>query len=420
MDTRLSPEQDALRRTAGDRYLVISADTHAGADVEDYRPYLATSWHDEFDRWAASYVNPFDDLVDEAAVCNWDSDLRRRQLEADGIVAEVVFPNTIPPFLSDMAAASTLPTGGAEYERRWAGLQAHNRWLVDFCGELPGRRRGVAQIWPVDIDDAVAEIEWAAARPEIGGVLLASVPPNSVEPLYSDRYDPMWRACVDGGLTVATHAGTGAPDLPADDPATMPVLVFEYAFWSHRTLWHLLFGGVFHRFPELRFAMTEQGACAWLAGVMDGLDAKADTIVDPAKRTAPADPELLARLSRLPSEVIRANCYLGASFMQAHDAPLRHAVGVDHVMWGADYPHREGTTPFTREALRHTFAAVPVDETALMLGGVAAEVYGFDVDALRPIADEFGPLVSEVHTPLDRVPAESTSYAFFPEYKLAY
>jgi len=39
----------------GDRYVVISADTHAGADLYDYKPYLPSRLHDEFDAWAATY-----------------------------------------------------------------------------------------------------------------------------------------------------------------------------------------------------------------------------------------------------------------------------------------------------------------------------------------------------------------------------
>ena len=46
-----------------DRYVVISTDTHAGADIGDYKPYLPARWHDEFDAWAKTYVSPFDDLI---------------------------------------------------------------------------------------------------------------------------------------------------------------------------------------------------------------------------------------------------------------------------------------------------------------------------------------------------------------------
>ncbi len=44
------------------RYAVISSDCHAGADLRDYRPYLESALHEEFDRWADAYVNPFGDL----------------------------------------------------------------------------------------------------------------------------------------------------------------------------------------------------------------------------------------------------------------------------------------------------------------------------------------------------------------------
>jgi len=38
-----------------DRYVVISTDTHAGADLYDYKPYLPAQLHDDFDAWAKAY-----------------------------------------------------------------------------------------------------------------------------------------------------------------------------------------------------------------------------------------------------------------------------------------------------------------------------------------------------------------------------
>ena len=69
-----------------ERYIVISADCHAGADLADYRPYLEVRYRDEFDRWLAGYENPFRDLTAPDADRNWDSDVRQSALEADGIV----------------------------------------------------------------------------------------------------------------------------------------------------------------------------------------------------------------------------------------------------------------------------------------------------------------------------------------------
>src|SRR5688500_6134566 len=68
-----------------DRYIVISADCHAGADMRDYKPYLESRYHDEFDHWADNYVNPFGDLVRPEADRSWDSAKRVRQLEEDGV-----------------------------------------------------------------------------------------------------------------------------------------------------------------------------------------------------------------------------------------------------------------------------------------------------------------------------------------------
>jgi hypothetical protein len=65
-------------------------------------------------------------------------------------------------------------------------------------------------------------------------------------------------------------------------------------------------------------------------------------------------------------------------------------------MWGNDFPHPEGTWPHTRDWLRRAFADIPVDETAAMLGGNTAEMYGFDVAALAPLAARVGPTPTDL------------------------
>ena len=122
------------------RYLIISSDCHAGADMATYRGYLEQRYLDEYDEWANVYRNPFDDLRGPDYDRNFNSERRLAELEADGVVAEVLFPNTIPPFFPSGNLVAPQPSQ-EEYERRWAGLRAHNRWMADFCGEASGRRR---------------------------------------------------------------------------------------------------------------------------------------------------------------------------------------------------------------------------------------------------------------------------------------
>jgi len=57
-----------------------------------------------------------------------------------------------------------------------------------------------------------------------------------------------------------------------------------------------------------------------------------------------------------------------------------------------------------------------------MLGGNAAALYGFDLDALAPVAAQIGPRVADVDTPLDREQLPVEAYkcpAFAPEYATA-
>jgi hypothetical protein len=48
----------------------------------------------------------------------------------------------------------------------------------------------------------------------------------------------------------------------------------------------------------------------------------------------------------------------------------------------------------------------------MMLGENAAALYGFDLDALRPLANEVGVTPELVATELDEIPADSTCLAF--------
>lgn len=399
-----------------ERYTVISADCHAGADLLDYKPYLEAGYHDDFDAWAAAYVNPYADLLADTADRNWNSARRLAELAADGIVAEVVFPNTIPPFFPSASLMAPAPSP-QEYEQRWAGLRAHNRWLADFCADAPGRRAGVAQILLNDPAEAVREVRRTKEAGLTGGILLPGTPPGSGIPeLYSQVYDPLWAVCEELDVPVNHHGGSASPPL-GDEPAARAVFMVETTWFSHRALWHLIFGGAFRRHPGLKLVLTEQGS-GWIPGVVEMLDYYHGRLVAAASRASTAESKfgagLAASMGASPGEVWRDNCFVGASFMRPHEVPLRDRIGLDKIMWGSDYPHDEGTAPYSREGLRIAYAGLPPDEIAAMVGGNAARVYGFDLAALDRIAATAGPTVDEIAEPLKEAPADATSPAFAP------
>lgn len=395
------------------RYTVVSADAHAGGDIGDYRPYLAAKWHDEFDAWAASYVNPFADLLAPTAYRNWDSDRRLAENEADGIAAEVLFPNSVPPFFEEGSLVALPPTAES-YDRRWAGLQAHNRWLADFCDKAPGRRAGVVQVFVNHVEDALAEIRWAAKTfSPFAGVLLPSLPPGVGLPhWWEPDYEPLWELCEELGVNVNIHGGGGIPDY-GEHEAARAIMLVELPWFSHRSAWHLIFGGVLERHPGLRVVLTEQGV-AWIPRGLETLDWFYGRMIHGGAAESNFFGAAAKGMSLTPSEYFRRNFHVGASFLRSSESAIRHEVGVDRLMWGADYPHSEGSYPYSTLALRAAFGGCDPAEVVQMVETNAAALYGFDLEALRPVGDRIGPTVEEVSIPLevDDYPTDSTCNAF--------
>ena len=383
-----------------ERYTLISADCHAGGSHAMYREYLDPSFRDEFDAWRGAYRNPFKDLKDnDLRVRNWDDEVRWKQQEEDGTVAEVVFPNTVPPFFPSFVLFARPPTA-EDYQRRLAGIRAHNRWAVDFQAAYPERRAVIGQVFLNDTDDAVRDAVWIKEHGLRGGVLLPNIAPdvNWVKPLYHPDHDPFWKVCEDLEIPVNVHSGTGSPDY-GDFPFSGLLQALEIPFYSQRPLVQLMVSGVFERFPRLRFVVTELGA-SWVPDVLGMLDLFMGAVRQ--GQLGEFRYEEGGAPTKTATEYFAQSCWIGASMPSAKDVAVRDTIGVDKFMWGSDYPHDEGSYPDTTRAVRRAFRDVDHRDTAAMLGGNAARLYGFDLQALAPLARQFGPTVAEVHAPKDR------------------
>ena len=385
-----------------DRYTIISADCHAGGSHAAYREYLDPAYLEDFDAWRNKYKNPYKDLGDNRRLRNWDNEMRNGQQEEDGIAGEVVFPNTVPPFFPSFVLFAKPPTDD-EYEHRHAGVQAHNRWLVDWCNEFPERRAGVGQIFLNDIDDAIADIHWIKDHGLRGGLLLPNIAPDVkwVRPLYDPEYDRIWEVCQDLEIPVNVHSGTGNPDY-GPYPTSMLLYINEVTFYSQRPLVQMILSGVFERFPRLKVVLTEAG-CAWVPPLLERLDWALESI-----RSTGATGEIRYGaehiLPRSATEYFRQNVWMGVSQPGPEDVAAREKIGLDRFMWGSDYPHDEGTHPYTREHLRARFSHIDPAQLKMFLSENAAQLYDFDLKALAPLAAQFGPTLAEIAEPLDAIP----------------
>ena len=384
-----------------DRHLVVSSDCHAGLPPEQYRAYLDPEFREVFDvalpiqlRETRKAAKKF--LVDEInaewrqgreadLAGAWDHDARTRVLDADGIAAEVIFPDGItemnmPPF----GAGLSLPTEGIDGRLQWAGARAHNRWLAEFCQMAPERRAGVAivpMLW--DVGEAVREVRWARDA-GLRGILIPSRW-GSLDAHHHPKYEPLWAVCEELDMVVHLHSGAAPMEDYGEHLGMMGIYISEVVWWSVRPMWFLIWSGVFERHPRLRLAITES-TTVWVPETLRLLDFRYEETHYAAKLG-----DYRSHLSMKPSDYFRRNVFLGASCMPRREAAIRHEIGLGNILWGSDFPHPEGSWPETRPQMLETFRGLPEGEVARMLGGNAVSVYGFDAEKLAGLVARIGP-----------------------------
>ena len=138
------------------RYLVISSDCHAGPPAELYRSYMDPEYRDQYDAFLASLAEMRPELSsaeirfrekflaktgDGGLRACWDPDLREKELDNEGVAAEVIFPDADVLGLGGVSASpfgtGLSGSGGDDAELAFAGARAHNRWLADLCACQP-------------------------------------------------------------------------------------------------------------------------------------------------------------------------------------------------------------------------------------------------------------------------------------------
>lgn len=400
-----------------DRYLVISSDGHAGPRPEVYRDYLDPQYRAEFDVQHAARMAALEQAGEMLEMRQetirwgqdkahglagaWDSDRRNEILDADGVAAEILFVDGLtesnsPPFGGDLG----LQPVGVVPELQWAGARAHNRWMAEFVARCPLRRFGLASVTPFwGVDEAVKEVRWAHAN-GLRGIMLPHMFTGQ-DPYHHPKYEPLWRVCAELGMVVHFHSGAApmqeyfgtaifGPQAGAEPPVPLPgalgIYVTEVAWWLTRPLVFMIWGGVFERHPQLKVAITE-GSTIWVPELLALMDQRFGDHHFSAKLGTGYKQHLRLK----PSEYFRRNVRVGSSAMSRREAEMRHQIGLQTIMWGSDYPHPEGTWPVTRQLMAEVFGGLPDAEIEAMLGGNAADFYGFDRAALAPIAARIGP-----------------------------
>ena len=230
-----------------------------------------------------------------------------------------------------------------------------------------------------DIAASVKELERCAAM----GMRPALLPDAYGEkPYHLAEWEPLWEAA--NALKIPFTMHVGGTRLPMKAYASMrPYKGLGFVGWYNQcvgmgeTLGWLTFGGVFERYPDLHVIMTE-GYAGWLAFAISFLDHHWSDSRFGQSQKAGGGP-WASPLEAPPGYYLRRQAH--ATFMWDPVAiQNRNITGNDCLLWGNDYPHREGSFPNSREWIDKQFAGVPQNEIDAITGGTAAKLFGITVD----------------------------------------
>jgi predicted TIM-barrel fold metal-dependent hydrolase len=259
-----------------------------------------------------------------------DRDARLALMDAQGLDGALFFP--------------TLAVGMEESLRHdvpalLAAFRAFNRWLQEDWGFAYRQRIFAAPyVTLADPDWAVAELEWALEHGVRVIVMRTSPAPVDGGGTRSpgDRvFDPFWARAAEAGVLVAFHSGDAGYGRYVDD--WEPGGDFQaFKFSPMRTMTGdrapfdmfavLTCHGVLSRHPRLKLASIEAGS-DWVAPLLKKL-----------KKAYAQQPHAFATD---PVEQLREHLWV-APFYEDDIRALAGAIGVDHVLFGSDYPHAEG------------------------------------------------------------------------------
>jgi len=331
-DGHLYMEPDVMAEIVGDSgggWIIDYLREYVGSDAD-----LAAREQARDDMWKVKGISAFGSF--EAAD-------RVEALDAMGIHRQLLFPNT------------TLRELRLHTPAALAACRRYNDYVIDWTRRADDRARAVCQINMTDHDAAMAELQRVVDMGARGVLLPCAEPPAGTSPA-SPVWDDFWRLLEESDTPVFIHIGAAGlasgeaddpmfpsrqwadapslharfPDRPGGEERLGPYFIVVAHLAAEVFITCLVMGGVFERFPGLRFGAVEWGA-AWLGPMCERLDRHA-TLLQKVDVQYPL----------MPSEYIRRNVRVTPQWAEPVDVLVeRYGIG-ESLVFSTDYPHIEG------------------------------------------------------------------------------
>ena len=226
------------------------------------------------------------------------------------------------------------------------------------------------------LDKAIEELEWAVER-GAKTVLIRPAPVPSYGGSRSfafEEFDQFWQAVVDADVMVSMHASdSGYSRYQSDWTGPQEMLPFRLDAFRTFTMGKrpiedtaaaMTCHGLLTRFPDLRIASIENGA---------------DWVVPFLEHLADVHRKMPQMFDEDPVEAFKRNVYV-APFHEDDIAQLIDVLGIDHLLFGSDYPHPEGLAEPCSYA-DHLPPGLPEADAAKIMGGNLARIMRVEAPA---------------------------------------
>jgi predicted TIM-barrel fold metal-dependent hydrolase len=295
----------------------------------------------------------------------WQPKERLADMDLNGVEAQMCFPN-YPRFCGQIFL------WGKDKELALLCVKAFNDWMVEeWCADSGGRLIPLCLVPLWDPQLAAAEVRRNAAR-GVRAVAFSELPAYLGLPsIYSGHWDPFFRACNETSTVVCCHIGSGtkAPKTSDDAPeAVAGTIIFGNSVGA---MADYLYSGIFIRYPQLKLLLAEC-QIGWIPYLLER--------IDDIWETHRGWSHSQQYTKEKPSTYYTNHIY-STFFKDSVGIDLLDRVGRENIVFETDYPHQDGTWPYSREQAAEQFGHLDQHTIDRITRGNAIDLVGLELSA---------------------------------------
>ena len=297
----------------------------------------------------------------------WEPNARLQAQDKDGVDAEILF-----------ASPARFFYGLTDGPFQRAVFRSYNAWLHEFCSHNPKRLLGMPLLSILDPEQTAEDIRELAKL----GFKTAQIPSGIKDSGYFEpRYEPIWAAADEVGLVPAIHTTSKQGEQRKHfegprpfDPRTASIGYAARHGVAEQFMGHLVFSGVFDRYPNLRVLLAEFDV-GWVGHIYQQID------YEWGRASTYDQDRNINKL--LPSEYMKRNFFF--TFQDDRSGVLTTPVfGEDNYLWASDFPHGVTTWPYSQKTVDRNFQGITDEAKRKICRNNAINLFGLDL----PGADE--------------------------------